>query len=398
MNQKRYSNHKIFGMVEVLLLLILTCMFSFSAGQLLRKESGSTNIKKDEYINRFAENYEYITENYYGKIDKKELVDAAIKGMVESLGDDYSNFLDRSESNTFDISLKGEYNGLGISIAKYENKLTVIEVYDDTPAKKMGVEPFDIVKSIDGVDVTNREAHEVTQLIQEKSGDIHFVFIRDKNEKKITLKKEKVILKSVHFSMIDQDQKIGYIQVDIFALNTAEQFKSALKNLEKEGMKGLIIDVRGNGGGHLSSAAEMSSALLDASHVIYQVETKGKKDKKYSTGKDTKKYPIIFLTNGESASGSELFVAAIKENTNAKIVGKKTFGKGTVQELIPLSSDSEYKITVKKWLTPNGTWIHEKGIQPDIEVELSSTYLENPVPDLDNQRQKAIELMKEMIH
>ena len=177
MNQKRYSNHKIFGMVEVLLLLILTCMFSFSAGQLLRKESGSTNIKKDEYINRFAENYEYITENYYGKIDKKELVDAAIKGMVESLGDDYSNFLDRSESNTFDISLKGEYNGLGISIAKYENKLTVIEVYDDTPAKKMGVEPFDIVKSIDGVDVTNREAHEVTQLIQEKSGDIHFVFI-----------------------------------------------------------------------------------------------------------------------------------------------------------------------------------------------------------------------------
>ena len=138
----------------------------------------------------------------------------------------------------------------------------------------------------------------------------------------------------------------------------------------------------------MSTAAEMSSALLDASHVIYQVETKGKKEKKYATGKDTKKYPIIFLTDGESASGSELFVAAIKENTNAKIVGKKTFGKGTVQELIPLSSDSEYKITVKKWLTPNGNWIHEKGIQPDLEVELSSAYLENPTSDLDNHSPK----------
>lgn len=396
MEQERKYNRKVFGIVEVLLLLFLTCFISFISGYFLLREKKPKSIKEDEYMKKFVENYEYITQNYYGEIDKNELIESAIKGMVESLGDDYSNFLDKNENNQFDISLKGEYEGLGISITKYENKITVLEVYDDTPAKKAGVEPFDTIKSIDDVTVTELQTSDVTKLIQQKSGNIHFVFVRNGEEKQITLKKEKISLQSVHAEML-KEQEIGYIKVDIFAQNTADQFTKTLKELEKNGMKGLIIDVRGNGGGHLSSAAEMSSALVDSSHVIYQVEAKGKTTKKYATGKETKKYPIVFLTDEESASGSELFVAAVKDNTNAKSVGKKTFGKGTVQELIPLTSNSEYKITVKKWLTPKGEWINGKGINPDIEVELSSAYLENPSVDTDNQLQKGIETVKEMM-
>lgn len=394
MKQKKIER-KTFGNFEVVFLLLLTCFISFGTGFCLGSDSDS-NIKdtKDQHIQKFTENYEYIVENYYNKVDEDSLVDAAIKGMVESLGDDYSNFMSNKESNSFDISLKGEYEGVGITISKIDDKMTIIDVYEGTPASKAGIHPLDVIVDIKGTDASTLETTDIVEMVEKEKGEIPLTLQRGDETITASLKREKIVLQSVHSKMIDEENKIGYLKMDIFALNTADQFKKELTRLEKQGMKSLIIDVRNNGGGHLSTAQEISSMLVDSSHVIYQTEVKGKKTKVYSTGKKTKEYPILFLTNNGSASGSELLVASIIENTEAKVVGESTYGKGTVQELVPLASGSEYKVTIKKWLTPKGNWVNENGIIPDVEVKLDEAYYQNPSNTTDNQLQKAIELLK----
>ena len=189
---------------------------------------------------------------------------------------------------------------------------------------------------------------------------------------------------------MQENHKIGYIKIDIFSATTYSQLKKTIEKLEKENIEGMIIDVRDNTGGHLTVVSDMLSLMMDKSHVIYQIENKGKKTKYYSTGKKTKQYPIVILQNSGSASASELFTAAMKEEYGAKVVGTKSYGKGTVQELNTLQDGTQYKFTTKKWLTPKGNWIHEKGITPDENVELDEKYFENPTQENDNQLQKAL--------
>lgn len=394
MKQKK-TERKTFGTFEVLLLLFLTCFLSFGAGFYLGKDDNKGRSgAEDENVYKFIENYEYIVENYYNKVDEDSLVDAAIKGMVESLGDEYSSFMTNKQSNSFDISLKGEYEGVGISVSKLDGKMTIVEVYEGTSASEAGVLPLDVITDIKGIDASTLETSDIVEMVAKEKGEIPITLQRGDETIRVSLKRKKIVLTSVHGKIIDEDHKIGYIKMDIFALNGVDQFKKELRSLEKQGMKSLIIDVRDNGGGHLSTAKEISSMLLDDSHVIYQTELKGKKTKVYSTGKETKKYPIVFLTNNGSASGSELLVASLIENTDARVVGQSTYGKGTVQELVPLSNGSEYKVTVKKWLTPKGNWLNENGIQPDFEVKLGDEYYQSPSDTTDNQLQKALEILK----
>ena len=206
------------------------------------------------------------------------------------------------------------------------------------------------------------------------------------------LEREEVVLKSVSSNVYEEkNQKVGYLKIDLFAFNTDKQFEKELADLEKKGISSLIIDVRFNSGGHLSAVENILSQLLDNKKVIYQIEEKGKSTKYYSDGKITKEYPIIVLTNEYSASASEMLAAALKESYGAKTLGIKTFGKGTVQNVLKGQDvDLEYKVTTKKWLTPNGNWIHGKGIEPSIKVELNNSYYENPTFENDNQLQAAI--------
>ena len=216
---------------------------------------------------------------------------------------------------------------------------------------------------------------------------------RDGKEMEITVSKSGVVIPSVEKKIFEKkDKKIGYIYISIFASNTYKQFKEALNSLEKEKIDSLIIDVRSNTGGHLTSVSKMISLFLDSSHVTYQLEQNGRKKKVYSTGSDTKEYPIVLLSDAYSASASEVLIASLKENLNATIIGEKTYGKGTVQELVNLESGDQYKITTKKWLTPKGNWVNDtKGIEPDIKVSLSKEYVLNPSDETDNQLQKALE-------
>ena len=187
------------------------------------------------------------------------------------------------------------------------------------------------------------------------------------------------------------NKKIGYIYVSLFSKVSTSQFKEELEKLENENIDSLIIDVRDNSGGQLKTATSLISLFLSSKHVIYQTDTKGVIRKFYSSGKKDKDYKIVVLQNHNSASASEMLSAALKEEYGATVVGENSYGKGTVQELLEINDDVEYKITTKKWLTPRGNWINEKGVEPDVKVSLYDSYYNNPSDDTDNQLQTALE-------
>lgn len=384
-----------FNTLEVVILVFISAVVSLIIGSLVTNKLNKAKLhENDENLKKFMKNYNYIIDNYYEDVDKQELINNAIKGMLDSLEDDYSYLIDEDSSDTFDIQLEGEYQGIGIEIIGYTTGQIVINnIFDDSPAKDAGLEIGDIIKKIDDIDCTSKTVTEISKYIREGSKkEFIFEIERDSEIKKINIKRNKVIIKSVDSKIIEKDGKnIGYIRIEIFSNVAYKQFKEALEKLERSEMDSLIIDVRDNTGGHLSTAVNIISLFLDSKHVIYQTETKGVVKKYYSNGNVTKKYPIVILQNGNSASASEMLSAALKEEYGATIVGEKSYGKGTVQELLDLDDDVEYKITTKKWLTPKGNWINEKGVSADVEVSLSEEYIENPSEDNDNQLKKALE-------
>ena len=224
------------------------------------------------------------------------------------------------------------------------------------------------------------------------SDGMELTILRNNEEMKVEVKRERIVLRSVNYQMLDNN--IGYISVDIFALNTDAQFKEALDALESQNMKSLIIDLRSNTGGHLSTVENMLSMMMDKKHIVYQLQSKEGTVKKYSTGTQDKNYRIVILQNGVSASASEIMSASLKENLNAYIIGTNSFGKGTVQTIVDELKDFTYKVTTKKWLTPKGNWINGIGVEPDLMVNLSEAYYQNPGLNTDDQLQAAINYLK----
>ena len=353
------------------------------------------NIKTDDKaLNEFIKNYNYIIENYYQDVDKKTILNGALNGLLAALGDPYASYFDEIESDTFDKQLNGNFEGIGVEIINNDDgDIEIYSVFEDSPADEAGLKKGDVIKSVNDKEFLNKTNSELTSYIASvKDSELKVVIIRNGKEKELNITKRNVVIKSVKSKIIkENEKKIGYIRVSIFAFNTAEQFKNALKELEEKEIDSLIIDLRDNTGGHLTAVESMISEFLDSSHVIYQMQKKDKITKYYSTGNKNKKYKIVLLANGNSASASEVMIAALTEEYGATFVGEKTFGKGTVQELIDLKEKTEYKFTTKKWLTPKGNWINEKGINPDIEVKASEDYIDNPTEENDNQLETAIE-------
>lgn len=384
-----------FNTVEVVILVFISVVVSLAIGSIVTTKMNKDKIvNNDKELEKFITTYNDIMDNYYKDIDKKELLNSAVKGMLESLEDDYSYLIDEDESDSFNIELEGEYEGIGIEIVGLATgEVYINDVFEGSPADRGGLKVGDRIKKIDNVEFTAETVNEISDYIR-KGNKSEFIIIveRDSKEKEIKIKREKVTIKAVTSKTFKKDdKKIGYIYIDIFSNIAYKQFAEELEKLEKENIDSLIIDVRDNTGGHLSTAVNIISLFLDSKHIIYQTDTKGKIEKFYSKGKETKKYPIVILQNSNSASASEMLSAALKEEYGATVIGEKSYGKGTVQELIDLSDDVEYKITTKKWLTPKGNWINEKGVSVDIEVSLNEEYYKNPSDETDNQLQKALE-------
>ena len=387
-----------FKTTEVVTLVIITCTVSLLMGFLISSPKETQKyelIETDEELQNFIEQYNYIVDNYYGEIDKKELLESALEGMINSLGDPYSSYLDESVSSTFNATLNGSYDGIGVEITNDTDKnIIVTQVFENTPASAAGIKPLDIIVSVNDKQVSNTTTSDFVQMVKDICGDTFILGLKRGEETlTVTVSKKVVTLNSVSSEIIEQNkQKIGYIYISIFAMNTDSQFKNQLEKLEKDEINSLIIDLRGNSGGHLTAVENMISEFLDQTNVIYQIESKSEITKYYSNGKETKDYPIIILVDKDSASASEMMTAALKESYGAIIVGETTYGKGTVQELQD-NNESQYKITTKKWLTPNGNWINEVGIIPDYEIELNEQYYFEPTDENDIQLQKAIQLL-----
>ena len=380
---------------EVVLLLVLTAIISLAMGGIVTYNIVLKGEKVDDELQEFITNYDYIVDNYYGDVDKTELVDSAIAGMLSTL-DKNSAYVGGTDTN-FSIYLEGTYEGTGIQVYNDDNgNIVVYSVFGGSPASKAGLKEDDIIIKVNDKDTTNMSLDEFSKLVKDQKGKFNITYKRGDSEKTVQLKVDTIEIQSVSSKVINKDnKKIGYIRTTIFANNTYEQFKKELDKLEDEGIDGLVIDLRGNSGGHLSSAEQIISLFLDSSHPIYQIKSKESKNIYYSTGKETKNYKISILIDGNSASASEVVTSALAEQYGAKTVGKKSYGKGTVQELQTLSDGDQYKLTTKSWLTSKGEVIDGKGIEPDYDVTLSDEYLENPTDENDDQLQKAIEVILE---
>ena len=387
-------NKNLFKISELFSLIIITMIVSLTFGYFLGQRINSTTKLSDE-MKKFIKDYNEIKENYYEDINDKEILKKALESVVNSLGDPYSTVIDNSLSNSINTELKGQYSGFGIQIANTkDNRILIVSIIDDSPALEAGLKAGDIILKMDGESVEGKTTDEFTKLVKSSNKQtITLTLLRDNKEIDIAVTRKIVTLKSVSSKIFEQDgKKVGYIYISIFAANTDSQFKKELIDLEKKGINSLIIDVRDNTGGHLTSVENIISMFLDKKHVIYQIESKGKTTKTYSKNNDSKKYKVVMLVNENSASASEMLTAAMKEEYGSEVVGMKTFGKGTVQEVGNTSNTNlNYKITTKKWLTPKGNWINKKGIEPTIKVELSKEYIKNPSEETDNQLKTAIE-------
>ena len=389
---------------EVIFLVVITAVISiFTTYTIVRVSDTKSELgmsDDEKALQEFIDTYQNILDSYYEDVDTQELIDHAIAGMLSGLDDPYSIYFDEDSSSTFDATLEGSYNGVGLEVYNdTDMNIVVSRVFEGSSAEEAGIEAGDIIKEVDGKDLTGKATTEFSDYTKEKEDDeFQVVYLHDGEEKNATLKRKVIIIQSVTSEVLEEnDKKIGYIQVDIFSATTYNQFEKAVQKLEKEQVDGMIIDLRDNTGGHLSVVTDMISLFLDDSHVIYQIEDKDQTTKYYSTGKETKEYPVVILQNGNSASASELFTAAMKEEYGAKVVGTTSYGKGTVQELNTLQDGTQYKFTTKKWLTPKGNWVHEKGITPDVEVELDEGYRNEPTRENDNQFQRAVSTLNDMI-
>lgn len=351
--------------------------------------SGGKNYLKLYYeLNKLIDTYDTITSEYYGEIDKKELIDNSISAMVEGIEDAFTNYSDEETTNDFLDKVNGSYEGIGASVNVDSNgNIIVAEVFEDGPAAQAGLQVSDIILKVDGTKYENSST--LANYIKEnEKKQIILTISRDNEEKEITIKRDEVETPTVTSKIIEEgNRKIGYLSISIFSSVTTNQFEKKLKILEKSDISALIIDVRDNNGGYLSTVTDITSLFLKKGKIIYQLESENKTEKIKDETKEKRTYPIAILVNKSSASASEILASAIKESYGGYVVGTNTYGKGTVQKTKQLSDGSMIKYTIQNWLTPNGNWINEVGLEPTNEVEL------NPLQNKDNQLETAIEVL-----
>jgi len=388
-----------FNTIEVIVIMVITALFGAVIGSAVTyfKENGGLIIY-NKNIKELITVYDDVVDDYYGEIDDEELLEAGIKGMIDYLGDPYSSYLEPEFSEEFNEKIEGEYIGLGAEISQnlQTKVLTVTKIFEDSPAHKSGLKVDDIIYKVADKDVKELELEEITEII--KDGVVGTTVKLDvkRGEEDIVIEFERGIIEltSVTGEIIEKDnKKIGFIRIDVFAKNSYKQFEKVVDDLKEKGMEYLIVDVRDNSGGYLTTVKSIADMFLDKKEVIFIVKDKNGEEKQLSTKKKTIDIPTAVLINGGSASASEILASALNENLGTDLVGLKTYGKGTVQKTKTLSSGATVKYTIQEWLTPNGKSIEEDGISPTVEVELNEEYYNNPNRENDNQLQKAIEVL-----
>ena len=359
---------------------------------------GKVSITNNKYVNEFINTYNKLLDEYYEDLDENKLVDAAINGMLEYTGDDYTIYMNEDATDSLNEKLEGTYEGIGVRISLNDNyQIYIYEVFNDSPAKYAGIEVGDILVSINGENVKKKSTEEASEIIKKsKDSKINIVVERNNKELSFEVERKSLIVPAITSSIKEVNgKKIGYINLETFSNTVDTQVEATLISMENDGIDSLIIDVRGNTGGYLTSCTNIIELFLEKNKLMYTI--KGKKSSEdYKDSTDTKReYPIVILINEGSASASEILASSLKYSYNATIVGTKSYGKGKVQTTGTLEDGTMIKYTSARWFMPNGECIDEKGIEPDVLVELSEIYLENPIEENDNQLNEAIKILSE---
>lgn len=352
--------------------------------------------------------YDKIKDDYYEEVDEEKLVDGAINGMIKSLDDPYSAYMDKKEASSFHESISSSFEGIGAEIQEQDGQIMVVSPIKGSPAEKAGVKPNDIILSVDGKSVEGLSSSEAVLKIRGEKGTKVYLSISRAGESepiKLTIKRDTIPIETVYAEMLDDG--VAKIQVTSFSEHTVQELKTALEEMSKKDMKGLVLDLRGNPGGLLDQAIKMASLFIPNGKVVLQVEDRsGKKDVYKSENDGELKIPVVVLIDDGSASASEIVAAAVSESADIPLIGVKSFGKGTVQTAQDFEDGSNFKYTAAKWLTPEGNWIHKKGIKPDITVKLpdyaSLPYIspdkELKASDSSSEVKAAEEMLKEAGH
>lgn len=391
------DNDSKFSIFEVVIIIFISIVFGMIVGYVLtytRSPLGS--VKSNSKLSEIISTYNSIKDNYYKEIDEDTLVNAAVSGMIGSLDDNYSNYMDSSTTDSFNESVEGSFVGIGITIMYDGEYNKIIAVDDKGPSNKI-LKVDDLIVKVSGKDVRGIYGDDLKKLIRGKVGTtVKIKVLRNNKYLTFSIKRTNIEIETVKSNYFDVESKrIGYLDVDVISSNTYKQFNKNLKRLENKNIDSLIIDLRDNPGGHLSQTKEILSMFFNKKTVLYQLKDKDTKKKIYSSSNETRSYPIVILVNDGSASASEIITSCFMKNyNNIKVVGTTTYGKGTVQQSHQLSTGTSIKYTVQEWLTSNGKSINEKGIKPDEELLMNSEYYSNPTYNTDNQLQKAIEILK----
>ncbi len=328
--------------------------------------------------------YDLISDKFFQNVDKGQLVEGAIQGMLKTLNDPYSVYMDAKTASQFNDALDSSFEGIGAEITMMDGKLIIVAPFKNSPAEKAGLKPNDRIIKVNGNSIDGLDLYEATLKIRGKKGtEVKLEVIREGLSKpiEVSVKREDIPVETVVSDVKKVNGKnTGYIQITMFSENTAIDFKKQLEALEKKDIEGLVIDVRGNPGGLLSSVSQILKEFVTEKKPYVQIqERSGEVLKSFSNSKERKAYPVAVLIDEGSASASEILAGALKEAEGYPLIGTKSFGKGTVQQAVPMGDGSNIKLTMFKWLTPNGNWIHKKGISPDVPVRQPSYFYAHPL-------------------
>ncbi|MBE5064287.1 S41 family peptidase [Lachnospiraceae bacterium DSM 108991] len=347
----------------------------------------SEENQKMELLNSLIDRY------YIGDVDETDLSEGVYKGYIEGLGDPYSVYYDEEETKQMSESLSGEFGGVGalMSQDRETGVITVLQVYDGSPAQEAGMRDGDTLYKVEGEEVTGEDLSDVVSKVKgEKGTQVTLTVLRADtgDEEELTITRDTIEAQTVSHEM--KENNVGYIRITEFDTVTYEQYKEALEDLEDQGMERLIVDLRSNPGGNLDTVCDILDLMLPEGLIVYTEDKNGEREEYTSDEENQFDKPLVVMMNGYSASASEIFAGAIQDYGLGQIVGTQSYGKGVVQSVFDLQDGTSVKLTIAEYFTPNGRSIDGEGITPDVEVEYQ--YDENN-PDADNQLEKAMEVV-----
>ena len=363
-------------------------------------------VSKEDYqnlkdFNKLFEEKDKIMYYYVDKLDENKLVEGAVRGLAQGVGDPYTVYWDPDEYTANMVQTEGEYAGVGLVVEPKDGNVYIVSPIEDTPAEKVGLKSGDIIIKINGKDVSGNNLDEAVSLMKGKPGtSVRLTVVKSgaSSPTDVSITRANIVLKSVKGEMLDD--KIGYIRITAFQANTAGSFKKALGDLKAKGMKGLVLDLRDNGGGLLDQCTEVADELIGEGTIVYTIDNKGEKEV-IKSDKNKLNMPLTILVNGNTASASEIVSGAVKDTKSGTLVGTRTFGKGLVQTILKLGEDkkSAVKVTIARYYTPSGVCIQGKGIEPNIVVDLPDEAKQKPelTRQEDVQLNKAVEIVRDQI-